>query len=254
MKESAALSYYTVLATGPLVLLSFYLLVKIEHQRFNKILPQMEDFFGPEVTNMFKTIVLTAVHNQVFFQTSYKVLGIIILMISASSMFSQVNQLVYKIFNGDRVLNRKETLMLWVKHRLLAVGILMVVMMALIGSFTVAFFKNFIITLNQTHNYWLLQSLFFVFLAFVFSGIFAFFKSSLHSRRDCLVGGTFTAAGFTIGKAVITLYIKSSLVGSVYGVGSSIILLLVWSYYSSLIFFTGALLTSLIPEIKKIKS
>lgn len=252
MKESAALSYYTVLATGPLVLLSFYLLLKIEHQHLNKILPQMELFLGHEAVSLFKTILASSMQNKIFVNASYQIVGILILILSASSIFTQINQLVYRLFNGDRVLNKTETFVLWLKHRLFAVGLLVLVVMSLISSFTIAFLKNFIITLNQVGNYWVFQSLFFLLLTIVFGGVFYFFKSNRHSGRDCIMGGIFTAAGFTGGKALITLYIKSAMVGSVYGVGSSVVLLLVWSYYSSLIFLTGALITSLMPDIKKV--
>ena len=252
MKESAALSYYTVLATGPLVLLSFYLLLKIEHQKLSKILPQMELLLGHDAVNLFKTILISSAQNKILVNTSYKIIGLLILILSASSIFTQVNQLVYKLFNGDRILNKTETFILWLKHRMFAVGLLVLVVMALIGSFTIAFLKNFIITLNQENNYWIFQTLFFMFLTLVFSGIFYFFKSKDHSFKDCLTGGLFTSAGFTGGKALITLYIKSAMISSVYGVGSSVILLLVWSYYSSLIFLTGALITSLLPDIKKL--
>lgn len=252
MKESAALSYYTVLATGPLVLLSFYLLLKIEHQQLSKILPQMELFLGHEAVSLFKTILSSSANNEMFVNASYKIIGLLILILSASSIFTQVNQLVYKLFNGDRILNKTETFIMWVKHRVFAVGLLVLVVMSLIGSFTIAFLKNFIITLNQVGNYWIFQSLFFIFLMIVFTGVFYFFKTKVHSLKDCLVGGIFTSAGFIGGKVLITLYIKSAMIGSVYGVGSSVILLLVWSYYSSLIFLTGALITSLLPEIKNL--
>jgi membrane protein len=54
------------------------------------------------------------------------------------------------------------------------------------------------------------------------------------------LGAGVTAVLFTIGKAVIGYYIGQASVGSAYGAAGSLVALLVWVYYSALIFFFGA--------------
>ena len=58
--------------------------------------------------------------------------------------------------------------------------------------------------------------------------------------RDVLVGGFLTAVLFTVGKTLIGLYLGRGTVGSVYGAAGSLVVVLVWIYYSAQIFFLGA--------------
>ncbi|HEV2085249.1 MAG TPA: YhjD/YihY/BrkB family envelope integrity protein, partial [Gemmatimonadales bacterium] len=58
--------------------------------------------------------------------------------------------------------------------------------------------------------------------------------------RDVWVGGLVTAGLFTIGKFLIGLYIGTSALSSTYGAAGSVIVVLVWVYYSSQIILLGA--------------
>jgi membrane protein len=61
--------------------------------------------------------------------------------------------------------------------------------------------------------------------------------------RDVLVGTLVTAALFSVGKALIGIYLGRSGVESAYGAAGSLILLLLWIYYSAIIFLLGAQIT-----------
>lgn len=58
--------------------------------------------------------------------------------------------------------------------------------------------------------------------------------------RDCIIGASFTAFLFMIGKFAIGAYLGSSAISSVYGAAGSVILILVWVYYSAIILYFGA--------------
>ena len=58
--------------------------------------------------------------------------------------------------------------------------------------------------------------------------------------KECLVGATFTAILFLVGKFVITFYLGQSDLGAAYGTSASIVILLTWIYYSSIILYFGA--------------
>ena len=58
--------------------------------------------------------------------------------------------------------------------------------------------------------------------------------------RDVWLGGVVTAVLFTLGKTAIGYYLGQASVGSAYGAAGSMVVLLVWVYYSALIFFFGA--------------
>jgi membrane protein len=80
------------------------------------------------------------------------------------------------------------------------------------------------------------------------------------SLRDALVGGVLTSVLFSLGKELIGIYLGSSDVGSAYGTAGSLLVLLVWVYYSAVVFLFGAELTqaysnlfgdSLVPRRRK---
>ena len=80
----------------------------------------------------------------------------------------------------------------------------------------------------------------FVFVTVLFALIYKFLLDAEIHWRDVWIGAPPTSALFTIGKSLIGLYLGSSGVTSVYGAAGSLITVLLWVYYSSLIFFLGA--------------
>ena len=66
--------------------------------------------------------------------------------------------------------------------------------------------------------------------------------------RDVAVGATITGVLFTLGKHLIGLFLASTKVGSIYGAAGSVIVLLLWVYYSVLVFLVGAEITQLVAR------
>lgn len=74
----------------------------------------------------------------------------------------------------------------------------------------------------------------------MFASIFKFLPDAVITWRDALVGGAATAALFVLGETAIGFYLGRSSVGSAFGAASSLAVLLVWVYYSTLSLFLGA--------------
>src|SRR4029434_10548072 len=72
------------------------------------------------------------------------------------------------------------------------------------------------------------------------SGLFKYVPDAEISWRDVWLGGLLTAVLFTLGKTAIGVYLGQASVGSGYGAAGSMVVLLVWVYYSALILFFGA--------------
>ena len=70
--------------------------------------------------------------------------------------------------------------------------------------------------------------------------IFKLLPDVVVSWKDVWIGAVFTAVLFMIGKFLIGLYIGRASIGSVYGAAGSLVIVLVWTYYSSQILFFGA--------------
>lgn len=82
-----------------------------------------------------------------------------------------------------------------------------------------------------------------LFLAFVFAGIFKVLPDVKLEWREVWVGGIVTALLFTAGQVLIGVYFGRAAPGSVFGAAASLVLLLLWIYYSAMIFFFGAEVT-----------
>jgi membrane protein len=80
----------------------------------------------------------------------------------------------------------------------------------------------------------------FLIITLLFTVIFKSLPDGKIAFRDCIIGSSFTAFLFMIGKFVIGAYLSSSTIASVYGAAGSIILILVWVYYSAIILYFGA--------------
>jgi len=83
-------------------------------------------------------------------------------------------------------------------------------------------------------------------IAFAFALIFKYVPDAEIAWKDVWVGAIATAFFFTLGKFLIGLYLGKAAVGSAYGAAGSIVVLIVWVYYSSMIFLFGAEFTRVI--------
>ena len=74
----------------------------------------------------------------------------------------------------------------------------------------------------------------------MFALIFKYVPATTIAWKDLWTGTVVTAFLFTVGKSLIGLYLGTAGVGSAYGAAGSLIVVTVWVYYSSMIFYFGA--------------
>ncbi|WP_316734719.1 YihY/virulence factor BrkB family protein [Pedobacter aquatilis] len=77
-------------------------------------------------------------------------------------------------------------------------------------------------------------------ISLIFGVIFKVLPDAIIKWRDVILGSVVTAILFMIGKFAISIYIGQSNVGSTYGAAGSLVILLLWTYYSSIILYFGA--------------
>jgi membrane protein len=77
-------------------------------------------------------------------------------------------------------------------------------------------------------------------VAFLFAIIFKVLPDAIISWKDVVAGSLFSAVLFMIGKFCITFYLNNSNIGNSYGSAGSLVVLLLWVYYSSVILYFGA--------------
>ena len=138
--------------------------------------------------------------------------------------------------------------MAWLKKRVfslgvvLAIGFLLIVSMIATTALQVAFARlpSLLPVLGYTST------------LLLYALAFAFFYHYLPDRRvawkQAFLGGVITALLFAGGRYLIGFYLAEAAPGSAYGSMGALVLMLVWIYYASVVFFAGALITAVIDE------
>ena len=85
----------------------------------------------------------------------------------------------------------------------------------------------------------------------LFSLIFKFLPETDLSWKNTLTGGFLTAILFGIGQLLISYYLGNSSISSAYGAAGSLLVILVWIYYSAQIFYFGAAFTKVYSDRRK---
>jgi membrane protein len=80
----------------------------------------------------------------------------------------------------------------------------------------------------------------FIVISLLFATIFKVLPDAVIRWKDVAIGAIFTATLFMIGKFLITFYIGKTDIGGSYGAAGSLVILLLWVYYSSIILYFGA--------------
>jgi membrane protein len=249
----ASLAFYAVLSLAPLVILSIAvagLFVGTETAR-DQLLLQFQELLGPAGATAVQTMIA---HAQSVRATSIaSVLGLATLLFGASQIFSELQSALDKIWEVDY--SRTSGLLALVRQRffsfglVLAIGLLLLV--SLLFSAALAAMGKFMGELLPLPE-WILQGLDFlvsvVGTSALFALIFQYIPDAQTEWRHSWIGGLITAGLFSLGKTLIGLYLGKAGVGSAYGEAGSLVVVVVWVYYSSQIFFFGAELTHVLSQ------
>lgn len=246
MKLSASLAYYTIFSMGPLLIVIIYLcsLFFGEEAIEGSIYGQIESFVGSDTATQIQDIIKNASINDK--GNVAAVIGVITLLIGATTVFAEIQDSINSIW-GIKPKPKKGWLKMLVNRLLsfsviVTLGFLLLVSLgisylieALSESLARAFPDLTVIALyifNQVLSLAVISSLFAV--------IFKVLPDATIKWRDVRSGAIATALLFMLGKFAISFYIGQSEVGSTYGAAGSLVVLLVWVYYSSTILYFGA--------------
>lgn len=246
IKLSAALSYYTIFSLPPLLIIIisisgfFFGAEAVKGEIFGQINGLVGNDAAIQIQETIKNVKLS--DSNVFATT----LGIIILLIGASGVFAEIQDSINYIW-GIKA-KPKRGLIKFIKNRLMSfsmigsagfllmVGLVVNSLMDLLNNKLVRYFPQDTIYFFYVVNILIL----FISITLLFTIIFRTLPDGKVVLRDCLVGASFTALLFMIGKFAIGAYLGSSSIASVYGAAGSVILILVWVYYSAIILYFGA--------------
>jgi membrane protein len=240
----AALSFYTMLSLAPLVILVIAIasLVFGHSAAQNDIIREVQGIMGTEGAKAVETVIE---HGQKPTSVLASVIGVIILLVGASGAFSELQSALNKIWDVQP--NNGSAVASLIKARLFSFGMVLAVSFLLLVSLVVTaglavvgkFFGE-ILPMPELLMHAINFLISFVGISALFALIFKYVPEAKIEWKDVWEGAIATALLFTIGKSLIGLYLGKAAVGSAYGAAGSLIVVIVWVYYSAMIFFFGA--------------
>jgi membrane protein len=245
MSLSAALSYYAIFSIPPLLILVITLSGFIfgEDAVRGQLFEQINDLVGDNAAFQIQEILRYVKLSEM--GTLATMISVVILLLGASAVFGEMQHAINFIWDIRK--KPKKGIRKFLKNRLMAFSmigtagfLLMIslmlnaVMQVLSDTFTSRFphaSLQWFLVLNNVFM--------FIIITLLFTAILRLLPDGKVAWRDCLIGATFTAVLFMLGKLAIALYLGQSNVGTIYGVAGSVLLILLWVYYSAIILYLG---------------
>jgi membrane protein len=241
----AALAYYTTLSLAPLLILLIGLagVVFGEEAARGQLFNQIRDMVGTEGARTIEDMVRNAAKPANGLIASS--MGLITLLYGASSIASELRISLNTIW--DQPQDPNEGIATMVKERSYALAVVLGCGFLLVVSLAVS---SVVAVAGKVAAGWLPFSepmlhvldliISIVVLTGVFAALFKYLPDIKVRWRDVLPGAAVTAILFTLGKFLIGMYLGKASFGSTYGAAGSLVIVLVWVYYSAQIFFLGA--------------
>jgi membrane protein len=248
LTQGAALSYYTFFAIAPLFILVLAIagLCFGEDAARKELFGQLNQLVGQDGGNAIQALVAAANKPRSGWWATSIALGT--LMVASTTVFVQLQDSLNRIWNVHYKPGRG--LQNFIRHRLLSfamvVGISFLLLVSLVVSAGLSALGNYMGDLVSGKTFLLNTINFVVSLAIItllFAMIFKWLPDVKIAWRDVWLGAFITAVLFNIGKGLLGIYVGRSSFASVYGAVGSLVVMLLWIYYSSQILFFGAQFT-----------
>ncbi len=247
---AAALSFYSALSFAPLILLILAALGSMELNLQGQFLTEVENLMGAGSAETIRQ-VMTYADQHPEFVSGANIFGVVALIFSASGIFAQLRTSLNKIFccpDTDPASWRVD-LGKYLAHRALSVSIVLLFVVISIVSLAASTFLTLLINPHVSLVGQILHfTATFAVFASILAALFHWLPDRAPSWRASWVGGLSTATLFMAGKFVIAIYLDRGFQDLVYGAAGSLVVLLLWVYYSSFTIFLGAEIASIRPR------
>lgn len=244
----ASLAFYTLLSLTPLLLIAVSVggLVFGEKAAEGHLLEEIRGLIGPQGAAGVQTLLAGTRH------TGHGILattiGLVTLFFGASGVLIELRDALNTIWEVQAPqLPGLRSIVQMIKDRLfsfalvLAIGFLLLVslvvntVIAAAGTYFTSFLPAPEAALHVANSL-----LSFVIITGLFAAIYKIMPDVRIEWRDVLLGAAVTSLLFTVGKFLIGLYLGKASFASTYGAAASVVILIVWVYYSGQVFFFGA--------------
>jgi membrane protein len=245
-KLSGSLAYYTVFSMAPLlvVIISLCAIFLKQEAVEGKVYSELVGFLGKDTAIQLQQLIKNASiggKGPIAFG-----IGIVTLLLGATSVFTDIQDSINTIWGLKPKPKRGWLKMLQNRFLsfsvILSLGFILLVSLgltAVLEAFTgrlEAHFADASVILVYIVN----QVVTLTVVSLFFAVIFKVLPDAIIKWRDVMFGSVVTAILFMIGKFVITIYIGKSDIGGTYGAAGSLVVILLWTYYSAIILYFGA--------------
>jgi len=240
---AAALAYATLFALPSLLLIVIFVagLVLGPRAASGEIEAKLGSAMGPQAAAQVQTMVSNLAQNRAGGIVA-TALGLIGLLVSATGVVAQLQQCLNKAWKVKVVgSGLQDFAMQRVRSGLLLVGAGILAIVSVAASSAISLLARMLPFASAVHVGEALTSL--LLFAIMFAAILKVMPD-VHLRwSDVWVGGFFIAVLFVVGKFLIAIYMAHAGKSSIYGAAGSLAMILMWTYYSALIFLLGVELT-----------
>lgn len=249
LKYSASLAYYTILSLAPLLIIILFISGAVFGQEairgelYGEIKGMVGSGAAIEIQNAIQNIHL---NNDNVFATG---IGVIVLLVGATGIFGEMQDSLNKIW-GLRTKTRKVWWKLLIDRAIsfsliLSLGFVLIVSL-LLNALVAALSTHLTHILGGTGNTFLAVMDNIISLAIttlLFGTIFKVLPDAKIRWKDVLIGAFITSLLFLLGKYGIGFYVSKSKLTTIYGAAGSLMIGMIWVYYSSAILYLGAVFT-----------
>jgi membrane protein len=246
-KESAVIAYYAIFSLPGLLVVIITIAGAVFGQEavHNQIAAQLSGVFGKDTSVQIQDMVARASETKNSVVAS--ILGVITILVGATGVFAQFQKSLNIIWEVKADESKSGVLQL-IKVRLFSFGLIISIAFILIVSLVITTILAALgdwLTGNFSDSFIIIiQALNFIFslavLTVLFALMFKFFPDAKIKWRHVWVGSIVTALLFELGKFGLSMYFGKADPSTGYGTAGSVILILLWVSYSSMIVFYGA--------------
>lgn len=256
---AGSLAFFTLFSLAPVIILAVKVisLVMASDAAMAEVLSQLEHTVGPAATEEIRSLIAKAQAPRQGLLAGG--LSLLIIVIGATTVFSQMQRSMNTIWDVAPRPSRN-TILALIKSRLLSLTVVISLGFVLLVSLLLNVVVN---ALMAYASDWIpfqgslavvmemLVSL--LVITLLFATMFRVLPDVVLRWQDVLLAALITAVLFSIGRALIALYLTYTATASTYGAAGSLVVLLMWVYYSSMILLFGAALARAICEHRNVE-
>jgi membrane protein len=250
MTRAAALAFYSALSFAPLLVLLLWLVASLRPEWQAELIDGLNGLVGQRASEAVRLVIENA-KQKPSVGSMAGLVGLGVTLVGASAVFAQLQGALNRVWSlQPRPSTTSRAILGWLRARLHALGLLLSLAFLLVISFSASAVIALFVRGGTTGWHILEMAISLVVFVLIFGAIYKVLPDAIIEWRDAVIGATLTALLFVVGKYAIGIYLERSNVGGPYGPAGSVVVLLVWVYYSALILLLGAELTEAVAEAR----